>query len=282
MNLSCVLSVHHLTIRHGTNGEAAADGLGPAALHDVSFTLAAGSWTAVAGANGSGKSTLARAIAGLMPISAGRIDRKEGTVVSIVLQHPETQLLGDTVLEEIRMGLKNGETLPDAVLRELAEAILDEAGLDVPLDLPVEQLSGGQKQLLNIAGCLAAQADIAVFDEAAAMLDPASRDRVLQAVRTLHGKGCAVVWITHNSEELVYADRVLLLEQGRLACDLPAADFLYGTSPGEPGPCERAGMELPFVVHVVKQLESKGVRLAERPLLPDELSLALNAYADHR
>lgn len=278
------LSVQNLTVFYASDGpEQAADGPRPAAIRDVSFELAPGSWTAIIGSNGSGKSTLAKAIAGLEPARTGRIERADGATVWIVLQNPETQLLGDTVLEELMLCAPQGEqeeAADEAGTREWAAAVLGEAGLDVPLDMPVGQLSGGQKQLLNVAACLAARADIVVLDEVTSMLDPASRERVLALVRSLHGKGTTVIWITHHSEELVYAERVLMLDEGRIVYDGETRDFLYGTSPALPSPCEQCGWESPFIVRVVKALAAKGVSLARRPLLPEELSQALSAYAD--
>jgi len=280
MHSSVVLSVERLTIRPAAEGGTAAGRGG--ALRDVSFNISAGSFTALAGLNGSGKSTLAKAIAGLLAPSEGEIRLKEGASVGIVLQHPDTQLIGDTVMEEIALCAKCGDSLTEAEMRETAETVLRGAGLFVPPDTPVARLSGGEKQLLNVACCLAAQADIAVFDEAASMLDPASRERVLKAALAMCGKGTAVLWITHRMEELVRAHRVLALEQGRLVFDGTAAEFFYGRAAGLPSPCEKLGMEPPLVVQVVRQLEKKGVRLDAWPLLPEELGEAVKEYADLR
>lgn len=242
------------------------------ALHGISLNLMKGSWTSIVGVNGSGKSTLAKVIAGLYEPNEGRIMKAEDTRVHIVLQNPETQILGDTVYEEINLSLRDSETIDR---RSRILAILNEVGLSLPLDTPTNHLSGGEKQLLNIASCVAAGATLFVLDEVTSMLDHASRDRVIQVMQKLNDRGATIVWLTHRSEELVFAERIILMEKGRVSYDGSARDFLYGDSYTVASPCEHWGMELPYVVQVVKQLEKRGYSLPVPPLLPQELSEAI-------
>ncbi|GIQ67209.1 ATP-binding cassette domain-containing protein [Xylanibacillus composti] len=244
-------------------------------LENISFTLPEGSWTAIAGSNGSGKSTLARAIAGLISIRGGSISIADNIAVHIVLQNPETQLLGDTVEEELMLSLSRGQTADKSPSRmEQIQAAWEEADLQLPFHTPVRQLSGGQKQLLNIVCCLALDAEVLVLDEVTSMLDPASREHVLTLIRRLHRMGKTIVWITHRAEELVHADRVLVLDQGTLSFDGSTSQFCYGTFNEQSSPCEQYGMELPYVVQVARQLERKGLTLGAQPLLPEELAQA--------
>lgn len=246
------------------------------ALHQVSLELAKGSWTAVVGDNGSGKSTLSKVLAGLSPISEGRLVVTEGHSVHMVLQNPETQILGETIYEEMSLSMRNThDWSPDDLVSKMFN-LLNEVGLSVPLDAPVKPLSGGQKQLLNVACCLAAGADSILFDEATSMLDPNSRNAVLEAAVKLQRSGHTIVWVTHRMEELCFAGRVLLLDQGRIAFDGTCEQFFYGEDLSEvPSPCERFGFEPPYVVQVVRALHKLGHALPNRPLFPHQLSQAV-------
>ncbi|MFD2611706.1 energy-coupling factor ABC transporter ATP-binding protein [Paenibacillus gansuensis] len=251
---------------------------GHPALDRISLVVEQGTWVAVAGDNGSGKSTLAKAAAGLSPLTDGKVITADGIRVHMVMQHPEIQILGETVYEEIWLSLP--EDSPAAVTEREAQMkrYLRESGLQhVPLHTPVRLLSGGQKQLLNIACCLAAGADVLLFDESLSMLDPSSRSLVLEAASRLHAKGTTILWISHRMEELVYADRILLLEEGRLAYDGTPVDFFYGNAvTGQLSPCESFGLEPPLTVQTVKELHKYGVDWPERPLTPDQLAKAVN------
>ncbi len=245
-------------------------------VESMRLAFAKGSWTAVVGANGSGKSTLARAMAGLIGIRTGSMEIATGNRIHIVLQNPETQLLGDTIREEFELSLKHRHAAAHVTTHDSQLLnILKEAGLQMPLDTPIHQLSGGQKQLLNIACCLILEADVLILDEATSMLDPASRELVLSLIRRLHRNGKTVIWITHRTEELVYADRVLLLEQGKIAFDDSVRQFCYGNTDDTVSPCEQHGMTLPYVVQVVRQLERRGLQFGQQPLHPEELGQAV-------
>lgn len=242
------------------------------ALQGVSLNIIKGSWTSIVGANGSGKSTLAKVIAGLYEPTEGRIMKAEDVRVHIVLQNPETQILGDTVSEEISLSLRDSSTTN---CRNVIRSILDEVGLLSTLDTPTNRLSGGEKQLLNIAACIAAGANLFVLDEVTSMLDHASRDQVIQVMQKLNNRGATILWFTHRSEELGLAERVILLEKGCMSYDGSTRHFLYGDSYAVASPCEQWGMELPYVVQVAKQLEKRGYSLRVPPLLPQELCEAI-------
>lgn len=240
------------------------------ALREVSCGIARGSWTCVAGGNGSGKSTLAKVLAGALPLTSGTLERS-GTP-HLVLQQPESQLLGSTVEEELAVSLR--EPPDPAAWPSMLRRLLRQAGLHAAADAEVRYLSGGQKQLLNIASCLAADADAIVFDEATSMLDPGSRQAVLETAVRLHRAGKTIVWVTHRMEELCYGERVLVLEEGRLVYDGSPDQFFYERT--ESGtPCERCGFEPPYVVRVAQQLHRRNALLAERPLFPSQLARAV-------
>ncbi|MBO9605438.1 MAG: ATP-binding cassette domain-containing protein [Paenibacillaceae bacterium] len=240
------------------------------ALCEASCAIDRGSWTCVAGGNGSGKSTFAKALAGILPLTSGTLERSG--VPHLVLQQPESQLLGSTVEEELAVSLRQP---PDpAAWPSVSRELLRQAGLRVAADAEVRHLSGGQKQLLNIASCLAADAEAIVFDEATSMLDPGSRQAVLDTAVRLHRAGKTIVWVTHRMEELGYGERVLVLTEGRLVYDgMPDRFFYERTESGTP--CERFGFEPPYVVRVAEQLHRRNVMPAERPLFPSQLAHAM-------
>ena len=247
----------------------------PAALDRVTLDIVKGSWTAVVGRNGGGKSTLSKALAGIAPLSEGARAVEAGASVHMVLQHPETQLLGETVEEELSLCAPPERSDPER-LRTHWRELLRELGLPAALDTPVKRLSGGQKQLLNIAGCLAAGADCVVFDESTSMLDPASRLAVLDAAASLHRQGRTVVWSTHRMEEVARADRVVAMDQGRIAFSGTPELFFYGED-GNGAPCDTLGFESPYVVRAARALMERGLLSGVRPMLPESLAEAVAA-----
>lgn len=182
------------------------------------------------------------------------------------------------MLEEVSLCLAAKDAASPSEKLDQIRRFVELVGLTAALDASTSSLSGGQKQLLNLASCLAAGANLILLDEITSMLDPGSRASVLQAVLQIHRAGTAIVWITHRPEELGYAERVLVLEEGKLAFEGGSRDFFYGhggSGPGGQSPCEQLGMELPYTVQVVKQLERKGYSLPGRPVHPQELSQAV-------
>lgn len=251
------------------------DGIRPVLLN-LDLQIATGEWVAVVGQNSSGKSTLARVLAGLCPVSRGSVQcgaPGEAAAVQMVFQNPEAQIVGETVYEDVCFGLENRAVDP-AEMPARVESALRQVGLVEKWHVPVQKLSGGQKQLLAIAGCLAMEASVLVFDEATAMLDPSSRERVLQVVQHLHQQGKTILWITQWMEELAYADRVLAIDGGKIAYDGNNRDFFHGVE--ETSPCERLGFVLPYAVQVARGLQEQGIALQARPILPNELSKAVS------
>ena len=248
---------------------------GRTALHNISLQVSTGSWTALVGENGSGKSTLAKALAGISPLTAGQLDVTGSHKPHIVLQNPETQLLGDTIYEELGLSMSNVEGYTPDELHIHMRATLAAVGLTAPLYTRVSTLSGGQKQLLNIACCLAGGAKTIIYDEATSMLDPASRSLVLEATASLHRCGTTVVWITHRMEELCFADRVIALERGSIAFDGSPQSFFYGDEGSRvniPSPCERLGCAPPYTVQAARALQRLGHSLPLLPIQPKQFS----------
>lgn len=201
------------------------------ALKGVDLTIERGSFTAILGHNGCGKSTLAKHFNALLLPTGGRvlvegIDTKDESrtldvrrTVGMVLQNPDNQLVSTIVEEDVAFGPENLGIAPDEIRRRVDEA-LKTVGMYDYRDHAAHKLSGGQKQRVAIAGVLAMQPDCLVLDEPTAMLDPQGRAEVMETVRRLNREqGMTVVLITHYMEEAAMADRVVVMEDGRVMAD---------------------------------------------------------------
>ena len=214
--------IHHA----GEEGETAA-------LSHINLSLSAGEFVAVLGTNGSGKSTLAKHLNAILLPTEGicRIDgmdtrdtahlwdiRQE---VSMVFQNPDNQIIAAVVEEDVAFGPEN-LGVPSTEIHRRVEASLRAVEMTAFRNFAPHLLSGGQKQRVAIAGALAMRTRCLVLDEPTAMLDPAGRKEVLTTVRELHRHaGITIVYITHFMEEAAAADRVLVMEKGRLVEDGP-------------------------------------------------------------
>ncbi|MCK6073633.1 energy-coupling factor ABC transporter ATP-binding protein [Paenibacillus silvae] len=261
------------------------------ALDGVSLALQAGEWLSIVGANGSGKSTLAGILLGFMPLSSGERNVPENLIIRGVLQQPDAQVLGDTIEEEFHFALSHLHisSLEKENRRREAMQIV---GLYHPPTAAIAQLSGGQKQLLNIATALAARPDVLIMDEPAAMLDPDARDRLEHIVQTVTSNGTAVLWITHHLEEATLSDRIMAMNKGRCVYDGTPMSFFYPLSEetgagvsqesGTRGdalqqkwvqsPCEQLGLEPPFTVKTCLILKRQGKLQHAAPLRPEQLT----------
>lgn len=206
-----------------------------AALDDISLAIQEGERVALVGANGSGKSTLARLLNALYLPTGGRAriagmdvsdlaqHRAIRQVVGMVFQNPEDQLVAAVVEEDVAFGLENLGT-PAAEMRRRVDAQLQTLDLwEHRLRAPY-MLSAGQMQRLALAGVLAVQPRVIVFDETTAMLDPAGRRTVLARIDELHHAGTTIVSITHFMGEAARSDRVVVLSHGRVVLDGPPAE----------------------------------------------------------
>ncbi len=206
------------------------------ALRGVDLTVERGEFVALIGPNGSGKSTLARHLNGLLLPTAGQV-RVDGLSTSdprqlwevrqrvgMVLQNPENQFVASTVEEDVAFGPEN-QALPPKEIRRRVDEALEIVGLQDYRTHPPQMLSGGQKQLVAIAGALATRPSCILFDEPTSMLDPPGRRQVLETIRRLNAEETlTVVLITQSMDEAVAAGRVLVMHEGRLAGEFSRGD----------------------------------------------------------
>ena len=212
--------------------------LSRSALKDVNVAIEKGSFTVVLGHNGSGKSTLAKHMnAVLLPCGGnvyveGRDTRDESLLLEIrrrvgmVFQNPDNQIVANVVEEDVAFAPEN-LGIPTGEIRRRVDDALAAVGMSEFTRHAPHLLSGGQKQRVAIAGVIAMAPECVVLDEATAMLDPSGRREVLSAIRALNReRGITVVLITHHMDEALGADRLIVMNDGRLAMDgTPAEVF---------------------------------------------------------
>ena len=206
-------------------------------LNDFNLTINNNEMVAILGHNGSGKSTLAKLIMGLLEISSGHIyindvEMKEETVdslrkhLAIIFQNPDNQFVGSTVKDDIAFGLENHQ-IPRKQMLELIEKYSKLVNMENFLNVAPDELSGGQKQRVAIAGALAMETDVIIFDESTSMLDPLGTKEINETIKelaSLHNK--TIITITHNIEEALYADRIIVLNKGKIVLDGAPIDVL--------------------------------------------------------
>jgi energy-coupling factor transport system ATP-binding protein len=247
-------------------------------LKDISLCISQGEWISIVGKNGSGKSTLAQLLTGVRKAASGIIQRGfcGNEPIPYVMQQ-EVQWFGETPWEDMIFLLESrGENV--AHIPGIIRAALQNVGIESLRDRPFAEMSGGQKQLAAIAGCLAAQTPIMVFDEATSMLDSTSRQQVLAAAKSINQQGTAVIWLTHHIEDLSFGERVIALEAGRICYDDSTTSFFYRSSTFDSDkglnpktPCEELGFTLPYPIQVAHELKLKGIQLHTQPLTNEQL-----------
>jgi energy-coupling factor transport system ATP-binding protein len=252
-----------------------------AALRGIDLTIERGEFLAIVGPNGSGKSTLVRHLNGLLLPTAGQV-QVDGLLTSdprnlwairqrvgMVFQNPDNQIVASTVEEDVAFGPENAALPPDEIRRRVDEALAT-VGLAEYRTRPPQMLSGGQRQLLAIAGALATRPACIVFDEPASMLDPANRRQVLDTIRRLNVEGLTIILITQAMEEATAARRVLVMHKGRVAMDGPPAQvFEHGSQ------LRSWGLDLPAAVEIAHHLRERGWRLPQGLLTIEQLARAL-------
>lgn len=194
-------------------------------IKDLSLSINEGEYVTILGHNGCGKSTLAKLLVGLLEKESGTIEIKGMELnydnldkirqcIGIVFQNPDNQFFGITVKDDIAFGLENRCYSVEDMNRIIYEyATL--VKMEKYLDRNPEDLSGGQKQRVAVAGVLAFEPEIIIFDEATSMLDPSGAKEVVDTIKSLHNKK-TILSITHNLNEAVDSDRVIVLNKGKI------------------------------------------------------------------
>jgi biotin transport system ATP-binding protein len=209
---------------------------GQSGVHDITLAIARGQFVVLAGPNGSGKTTLLRHLNGLLLPQAGSV-RVDGVSVAddvararrkvgMVFQDADSQIVGETVRDDVAFGPEN-LCWPRPAVQKAVQAAMERLGLAHLADQSPHLLSGGERRRLAIAGVLAMQPEVLLLDEPFANLDyPGIRD-VLQQVIDLHRHGHTIVLAAHDLEKVIgHAERLIVMDKGRVAVDGPPADVL--------------------------------------------------------
>lgn len=250
-------------------------------LRNISFEVNKGEFVAVLGHNGSGKSTMAKLLNLILPVDSGKIyiDGKDITSdnitddeiysirqrIGMVFQNPDNQLVSSVVEEDVAFGPENLGIAPEQI-KERVYSALEEVGMKEFAKHSPSRLSGGQKQRIAIAGIIAMLPECIVFDEATSMLDPSGRKDVMNSIMKLNKeKGITVIHITHNMSEAVNADRVIVINDGKVCMnDNPKNVF------SNVAKLHEIGLDVPQVTELIYELKNYGINLPANIIDIDE------------
>lgn len=248
------------------------------ALEDINLEIDSGEFVALVGHNGSGKSTLAKMLNGLLLPDKGtvKVDGKETKneeqiwdirqQVGMVFQNPDNQLVANIVEEDVAFGPENLGLEAD-MIKQRVENALKTVGMEDHKRSAPHNLSGGQKQRIAIAGILALQPDCLVLDEPTAMLDPVGRDSVISTIYELNQKlGITIVHITHLMSEVLKADRIIVLEAGKIVLEGTPKEIF-----SQLDQLERYNLDLPQVTELAVELYQSGADIKPDTFSVDRL-----------
>lgn len=246
-------------------------------LKGVSLELFSGQFTCILGHNGSGKSTLAKLMNALLLPTSGKVisfgydtsdEKNEINVrknVGMVFQNPDNQIVATIVEDDVAFGPEN-LGLPREEIRKRVDKALEITDMTAFKKNEPHKLSGGQKQRVAIAGAIAMRTKCIVLDEPTAMLDPKGRREVLAALKKLNKDfGIAVILVTHYMDEAVGADRVIVMNDGKVSLDGTPQEVFKNVEY-----LRSVGLDVPKPLELAKELEKRGVTIGENILTADD------------
>ena len=248
------------------------------AIDGLDLDIKAGDFVAVLGHNGSGKSTFAKQVNGILLPTEGTVwisgmkTTDESRIWDIrktagmVFQNPDNQIIGNLVEEDVGFGPENLGVPTDEIWRRVDES-LEAVGMTAYRLKSPNKLSGGQKQRVAIAGGMAMRPQCIILDEPTAMLDPNGRKEVIRTVRELNQKeGITVLLITHYMEEVIWADRVIVMDDGCLVMDGTPKEIFSRVKE-----LKNYRLDVPQVTELAYELKQEGVELPDGILTIEEL-----------
>ncbi len=253
------------------------------AVDNVSLSVKQGDFVAILGHNGSGKSTLAKHFNAILYPTEGTVfvdgmdtrdDEKLWDVrreAGMVFQNPDNQIIGQIVEEDVGFGPEN-LGVPTEEIWQRVEESLKAVGMYEFRKYAPGKLSGGQKQRVSIAGVIAMHPKCIVLDEPTAMLDPLGRKEVIRAVRALNDvEGITIILITHYMEEIIHADKVFVMDQGKVALQGTPREIFSQVEK-----LKELRLDVPQVTMLAHELREKGLDIPEGILTKEELIEALH------
>lgn len=275
------ISVQNVTFQYESQNESGTVIKNPV-LNDISFDIKKGEFVAILGHNGSGKSTVAKHLNAMLLPASGKVfidglDTSDEKVtydirrkVGLVLQNPDNQLVASIVEEDVAFGPENLGVPSDEIRKRVDDALKAVDMYDCRLNAP-HKLSGGQKQRVAIAGIIAMKPDCIVLDEPTAMLDPKGRQEVLDTILKLNREnGITIVMITHYMEEAVLADKVYVVDNGRmLTSGTPREVF------SQVELLKKHRLDVPQATELCHKLRACGIEIKKLPLTEEECTSML-------
>lgn len=274
MEENSIINFKNVSFAYKSQFEERPDNL---ALNCIDLTVKRGEFLVILGRNGSGKSTLARHMnALLLPMkgvvvvdsfdtSNGAFQWQIRSTVGMVFQNPDNQIVGTVVEEDVAFGSENLGIPPNIIRLRVDEALETVGILEYAKHAP-HQLSGGQKQKVAIAGILAMKPKCIVLDEATAMLDPVGRKEVMKVLGKLNKEeGITIIHITHHMDEAGSADRVIIIDNGRIIVSGPPAQVFRDVEN-----LKSIGLDVPQVTELFYELNKEGFNLPQNVLTVDQ------------
>lgn len=250
-------------------------------LKNISLEINDGDFIAILGANGSGKSTLVRHINALIELQKGNIKVNNYNVDNIdtlwdlrkncgmIFQNPENQFVSPIVKEDISFGLNNFE-IEENIIPNRIEKTLKDVGMEDYQDSLITNLSGGQKQKIAIASVLALESHIIIFDEATSMLDNQSKEEILSLMKKLNEEGKTIIVISHNVDEVLNANKIILMKDGTIIESGNAKSILTNIKL-----LKSASIAPTVSTQIYFELLKENISLPFCPITPEELAEAI-------
>lgn len=244
-----------------------------------------GEYLVIAGANGSGKSTLAALIKGLISSQEGKISYFGRDVTGLGVNHrigylfsnPENQIVSPVVEDDVAFGPENYGGTDEEIGAKVKQSLLLTKCSHLKKEL-THLLSGGQQQRVNMAGVFALYLDCIILDEAASMLDPVSQNELLALVRDMHiEKGLSLIQLTHNINEILSADRVIVLREGTIAFDGAPSELMENDRA-----LDLLGASTDAAANLLRRLLHEDIIKSEDVNSPDRIAGAINGFAQSR